>query len=244
MRNRTIDRRAALALLGGGVGAVTLAACSGTGGNGEDTGASSSSTTGETAASPATTSGTPSGGVTASMFEGAASCGVTPEQTEGPYYLDVDQIRADIREDRPGTPLRVAARVVDSDGCTPIKDAVLEIWHCDADGSAPSERFLRGAQVTNAEGIAQILTVYPGWYQGRTPHIHAKVFISNAEALTTQFYFDDEVSSAVYAAAPYNTRSGRQERNADDGIFSDETVLTLSKDGSGYLGLITVGVRR
>lgn len=197
------------------------------------------------------------------MFENAASCALTPEQTEGPYYIDVDKIRGDIREDREGVRLKVAARVVDADGCTPIKDAVFEIWHADAAGQysgfdgefaggrpggrrGPSSqsRYLRGAQITNADGVAEITTIYPGWYPGRTVHIHAKVFISNAEAVTTQFYFDEEISDEVYALAPYRSRSRRDRMNANDSIFSNRTVMTTSRDGDGYLGVITIGVNR
>jgi len=104
---------------------------------------------------------------------------------------------------------------VDAEGCVPLENAVFEIWHADAageysgfDGSAApgadttASRYLRGAQTTDGDGIAEILTIYPGWYPGRTPHIHAKVFVSNNEVLTTQLYFEDAVSTAVYAQAP------------------------------------------
>lgn len=257
MTRREISRRQALTMLGAaGVGAAVLGAC---GSDGDDaataTSSSSSSTTGAGSASSSTTATTggsagsaATGAVTRDAFQSAGSCMVTPEQTEGPYYIDVDNVRSDIREDRQGTPLRVAARVVDTDGCTPVKDAVFEIWHCDAGGvysgfgSAPQERFLRGAQVTNADGIAEITTVYPGWYQGRAVHIHAKVHLNNREALTTQFYFDDSVSDTVFVSAPYTSRTGNRTRNSSDGIYRRETMLTVSKYGDGYLGLITIGI--
>ena len=271
MTSPKIDRRRALGLLAGaGAGAVVLAAC---GGGGDSSAAGGSSTTGggggsstTTAAggTAATTGGTApgAGALTAGDFGAAASCAVTPTQTEGPYYLDVDRIRGDIREDRQGTPLRVAARVVDADGCTPLKNAVFEIWHCDAGGlysgfeaasrgpggggqaTVDETRYLRGAQVTNADGIAEILSIFPGWYQGRTVHIHAKVHLSNAEALTTQLYFDDEVTDAAFRAVPYSSRPNRSTRNDDDGIYRSEATLTVSEDGAGYLGLITLAVRR
>jgi protocatechuate 3,4-dioxygenase beta subunit len=267
-----IDRRRALGLLAGaGAGAVVLGACGGGGGY-PASGGSPTTTGGGGGSSPTTagaaTTGTAgaaapgAGALTAGDFGTASSCALTPEQTEGPYHLDVDQIRGDIREDRQGTPLRVAARVVDADGCTPLKDAVFEIWHCDAGGlysgfeaasrgtggggrgPVDDTRYLRGAQVTNADGIAEILTIYPGWYQGRTVHIHAKVHLSNAEALTTQLYFDDAVTDAAYRAAPYSSRPNRSTRNDDDGIYRPQTTLTVSEDGDGFLGLITLAVRR
>jgi protocatechuate 3,4-dioxygenase beta subunit len=259
-----IDRRQALRLLGAaGVSSVALGACRGSEGTG------SSQPAGDGGQPPGTTAApSASAPVTAETFKGAAACALTPEQTEGPYYIDVDMIRGDIREDRQGVPLRLAARVMDVDGCTPVKDAVFDVWHCDAGGlysgfeqasrgsggppgrgsanpgaaGTDQTRYLRGAQVTNAEGIAVITTIYPGWYQGRTVHIHAKVQLTNREALTTQLYFDDKVSDEVYAKAPYSARHGRRTLNADDGIYRSQTTLTVSKDGDGYLGLITMGV--
>jgi protocatechuate 3,4-dioxygenase beta subunit len=248
---RRMNRRQLLGLLGAaGTGAIALAACSG----GDDSSSGTAAATGTTDA-PATevpgttTSGTGSSTLTAAMFDGAGSCALTPEQTEGPYYVDVNLVRADIREDRDGVPLRVGARVLDADGCTPIKDAVFEIWHCDADGvysgfdAGEGERYLRGAQVTNADGIAAITTIYPGWYPGRTAHIHAKVLVSSTEVLTTQLYFDEALSTQVYAQAPYNDRTDRAVFNPDDGIFDAATILTTSNDGDGYLGLLNITVQ-
>ena len=263
-----MDRRRVLGLLAGaGAGAVVLGACGGGGGDAASGGPSTTagdagSTTTARGSGTTTTVGAAApaaGALTAADFGAAASCAVTPEQTEGPFYLDVDRIRGDIREDREGTPLRVAARVVDADGCTPLRDAVFEIWHCDAGGLysgfeaasrgggraiVDATRYLRGAQVTDAEGIAEILSIFPGWYQGRTVHIHAKVHLSNAEALTTQLYFDDAVTDAAFRAAPYSARPDRRTRNDDDGIYRSQTTLTVSEDGDGYLGLITLAVRR
>ena len=114
---------------------------------------------------------------------------MTVERTEGPYYFDADAIRRDIREDRAGARLRLALRVRDAGTCEPIPDGVVDIWHADAEGgysgfggggggaARTDTRYLRGAQVTNADGIAELVTIYPGWYQGRTVHIHAKVHL-------------------------------------------------------------------
>jgi protocatechuate 3,4-dioxygenase beta subunit len=193
------------------------------------------------------------------MFEGQAACTITPTLTEGPYYIDVDKIRSDIREDRQGTPLRLGARVLHADGCTPVKDAVFEVWHCDATGlysgfeaasqggraaTTDAKRYLRGAQVTNADGIAELLTIYPGWYRGRTVHIHAKVFIGNTEVLTGQLFFDEATTTEVFKQPPYSSHTGRDTRNQDDNIFSAKTVVTTTKQQDGsYRSLITIGVR-
>jgi len=255
--DQTIGRRSALAGIGSVGLAALLAACTS-----EPDGATTDTTVPTTGGATATVQPqTTAGADLRQLFRNASTCSLTPEQTEGPYYFDVDSIRSDIREDRTGTPLRLAVRVMDSDGCTPVSNAVVDIWHCDATGlysgfeSASSggagngrtdqKTYLRGAQVTNADGIVEFRTVYPGWYRGRTVHIHTKVHLTASSAMTTQLYFDDSITDQVYAAAPYNTRPGRETRNPDDGIFrggGGATTLSLSREGSGYLGLITLGV--
>jgi protocatechuate 3,4-dioxygenase beta subunit len=200
----------------------------------------------------------------AALFGNAATCTLSPEQTEGPYYFDVDSIRGDIREDRPGMPLRLVMRVQDSAACTPIANAVVDIWHCDAGGvysgfesasqggpgggaRTDDETYLRGAQVTNADGIVEFTTIYPGWYRGRTVHIHTKVHLDSSTLLTSQLYFDEQVTAAVYQTAPYASRSGRDTFNDGDGIFSgagERALLTLAKEGDGYRGVITLAVKR
>ena len=180
-------------------------------------------------------------------FDDSASCRLTAEQTEGPYYFDADAIRSDIREDRDGVPLRLAVRVRDA-RCSPIKDAVVDVWHCDAGGvysgfeAGEGERFLRGTQVTNADGVVEFTTVYPGGYEGRTVHIHAKVHLNRTEVLTTQLYFDDAVTDRVFASAPYG--EGERRRNDADQLFTDSLVLKLGRDGDGYAGSITFDVDR
>ena len=192
------------------------------------------------------------------LFAGSATCTLTKQETEGPYYFDADSVRSDIREDRLGTRLRLAIRVQDLPECTPVPNAVVDIWHCDAGGvysgfeaasrggpgggRTDDEKYLRGAQVTNAQGIVEFVTIYPGWYRGRTVHIHIKVHLDNKTMLTSQLYFPEEVSSAVYAAAPYNQRTGRDRLNNNDSIFDQSLVLTVRPDGDGYLGVMTVGV--
>jgi protocatechuate 3,4-dioxygenase beta subunit len=184
---------------------------------------------------------------TASEFDRGAHCTQTAEETEGPFYFEVDKVRSDIREDRQGVPLRLGVRVRDDeDGCRPIKDAVVDIWHCDAAGSysEPGETYLRGLQITDLHGIVEFTTVYPGWYPGRTVHIHAKVHLDKRTVLTTQMYFDDKVSALVYVDDPYPGESNRDGFNATDGLYRKDLELTLSRRGDGYRGLITLDVAR
>jgi len=129
--------------------------------------------------------------------------------------------------------------------CKPLRDAVVDIWHCDALGkySAEGQTFCRGAQATNSDGIVEFKTVYPGWYQGRTVHIHAKVHVDNETVLTTQLNFDDDFTAKVFEREPYAARTGRDTFNADDGIFDEATLLKLSDDGGGYLGVLGLDVQ-
>jgi protocatechuate 3,4-dioxygenase beta subunit len=242
------DRRRALAALGTVSLGGLLAACGG--GDGGDSGGSVTTTQGETATVEPKT--TPSG-ATNEMFEGSATCTVTPELTEGPFYFDVDRIRSDITEDREGTPLRVALRVRDAGSCEPIENAVVDIWHCDALGSYSGfddqpdrTTYLRGAQVTNGDGVVQFRTIYPGWYPGRTVHIHAKVHLDNQTVLTTQLFTTREYDDKVFARAPYTEDPGRDTFNEDDGIFDESLVMTLSEDGDagGVRGVLTFDVQR
>lgn len=184
------------------------------------------------------------------LLDRAGTCTLTPQQTEGPYHLDLDSVRTDIREDRPGARLRVALRVQDLPGCTPVPDAMVEIWHADAGGvysgfeSARSERFLRGSQPTDTDGIAEFTTIYPGWYRGRTVHIHFKVHLGEDAELTGQLYFDDRISAAVFGKPPYTNRSGRDRGNDADSLFDEKLVMMTVPDGDGYLAAMTVGVDR
>jgi protocatechuate 3,4-dioxygenase beta subunit len=183
---------------------------------------------------------------TGTDFDEARSCTVTAEQTEGPFYFDVDEIRSDIREDREGAPLRLGIRVRDASDCTALPDAVVDVWHCDAEGSysAEGQTYLRGAQVTDRDGLAEFRTIYPGWYPGRTVHIHAKVHLDRETALTTQFYFADDVTARVFVDDPYPGESNRDGFNPSDGLYDPNLELTLSEDGDGHRGRITVDVAR
>ncbi len=186
------------------------------------------------AAQTETATGDPS-----NLFDDTSSCTLTPELTEGPFYFDVDSIRSDIRENRQGVALRLAIRVREAESCEPIHNAVVDIWQCDAQGeySAEGETFLRGAQVTNKQGIAEFLTIYPGWYQGRTVHIHAKVHLDKQTVLTTQLFFDEKTQRQVYD-------SQGDTDNASDGIFDESLVLATRSSAGEHVGAISFDVAR
>ena len=182
------------------------------------------------------------------------SCILTPEMTEGPYYISGEKLRRNITEGRPGTRLDLRLSVVDATACKPIKGAVVDIWHADAGGAysgfgagASSRTFMRGVQRTDAKGVAVFRTVYPGWYQGRTVHIHVKVHVGGNVVHTGQLFFSDTLTDAVYKHLPYSRRPSRDVRNAQDMIYSSggrQSTLKLTRKGTGYAGTITMGVHR
>jgi protocatechuate 3,4-dioxygenase beta subunit len=185
----------------------------------------------------------------------SVSCVLTPELTEGPYYIAGEKLRRNITDGRPGAPMLLRTFVVDATTCRPIKNAAVDIWHADAGGvysgfgaGASSRTFMRGIQRANAHGLAQFRTVYPGWYQGRTVHIHVKVHAGGNVVHTGQLFFSDSLTDAVYRRTPYSSRPNRTTRNADDSIYRDgggRSLLRVKRDGAGvYVATITMGVRR
>ncbi len=185
----------------------------------------------------------------------SVSCILTPEQTEGPYYIAGEKLRRNITEGRPGTSLLLRTFVVDASTCRPIRNAAVDIWHADAGGvysgfgdGASSRTFMRGIQRTNAKGLALFRTVYPGWYQGRTVHIHVKVHVGGNVLHTGQLYFPDSVTDAAYRRAPYSSRPARNVRNSTDSIYrsgGSKSLLRVKKTSAGvYVATITMGVQR
>jgi protocatechuate 3,4-dioxygenase beta subunit len=192
---------------------------------------------------------------TAQADAATVSCILTPEQTEGPYYIAGEKLRRNITEGRPGAPMVLRTFVVDASTCRPIRNAAVDIWHADASGiysgfgdGASSRTFMRGIQRTNVKGLAQFRTVYPGWYQGRTVHIHVKVHVSSNVVHTGQLYFPDSMTDAVYRRAPYSARGSRDVRNASDSIYRSggkRSMVSVKKNSAGvYVATITMGVHR
>lgn len=197
----------------------------------------------------------------------APPCIVRPEQMEGPYFVDERLHRSDLRSDpsdgsvKEGLPLQFVVRVHQfrDNACTPLANAMVDIWHCDAVGvysdvqddsfDTRGKKFLRGYQMTDAAGTATFLTIYPGWYPGRTVHIHFKIRTEPASRrgyeFTSQIYFDDALTDEVFAHPPYRAE-GRRTRNRQDGIFEDggeQLMLPLTKESAGYAGTFDIGLQ-
>jgi protocatechuate 3,4-dioxygenase beta subunit len=195
-------------------------------------------------------------------------CVVRPEQTEGPYFVDEKLNRSDIRVEpsdksvKPGVPLRLEFQVsrITGAACTPLSGAMVDVWHCDAAGAysdvrdsqfdSRGKKFLRGYQQTNANGNAEFLTIYPGWYEGRAVHIHFKIRSAAqggpAQDFTSQLYFDESVNDQIFKQAPYNSKRGRRVMNDSDSIFrrgGKELLVTPAKNAQGYTAKFDIGLQ-
>jgi protocatechuate 3,4-dioxygenase beta subunit len=188
------------------------------------------------------------------------ACVVRPEVTEGPYYVDEDLVRSDIRSDpatgevREGMPLVLTFNVsqVSNGSCTAFEGATVDIWHCDAAGQysdvsdrgfdTKGQKWLRGTQVTDASGKATFTTIYPGWYSGRAVHIHYKVYPDETKVFTSQLFFDEALSEEVFAQPPYASKGSPDTLNSTDGIYQDLMLLTVNKTDQGYASTFDIGV--
>jgi protocatechuate 3,4-dioxygenase beta subunit len=190
----------------------------------------------------------------AAVASGAVTCVLTPEQTEGPYYIANEKVRRNITEGRPGAPLVLRLFVVDASTCRPLRGAAVDIWHADAGGvyagfgsGSGNRTFMRGIQRTDAKGLARFRTVYPGWYRGRAVHIHVKVHVGGNVVHTGQLYFPDSWTDRVFRRRPYSRRPNRDTRNATDFVFRNggrRSLLGLRKSAGLYVGTIRMGVHR
>ena len=186
--------------------------------------------------------------------QAATTCLLTPEVTEGPYWVENSLTRRDVRAGRAGLPLVVRFTILNAKTCQVIKNADMEIWHCDALGNysavnGASTRFLRGHQKSNVSGRAEFLTIFPGWYRGRTPHIHMKVHVGGNEIHTGQIFFNEKTTAAVYKQAPYSSRGTYDTPHAADNIYEQaggskaQVKLAKRPDGlKGYVGTIAIGL--
>lgn len=182
------------------------------------------------------------------------ACVVRPQLTEGPFFVDEGLLRSDIRTDpsddsvRSGTRLRLDFTVLrlDDGSCLPFPGVLLDVWHCDAAGEysdvvgpgsdTRGKKFLRGQQITDADGRAGFVTIYPGWYPGRTVHVHFKLRTDAGLEYTSQLFFADALTDTIFSGGVYASRPERDVRNADDGIYlsgGSELVADVTSDGMG-----------
>jgi protocatechuate 3,4-dioxygenase beta subunit len=228
------------------------------------------------------------------------ACVLTTEQEEGPYYVDYGNMRSDITEGKPGVPLRLKIALLHAKRCTPLPDAALDIWHCDAvgiysgftanhggfgaggpgadgpggrggrpagpppgpppDGFGPphgprvvdATRFLRGVQSTDSNGMADFTTIYPGWYEGRTIHIHLKVHTGGHVSHTGQLFFPEDITARIAQMQPYTKHQDvHRTTQEEDHVFEDQHgaagMVTLNRieaksDRAGFIATVTLAV--
>lgn len=264
---KEVTRRNALGIFAS-VGAAIALGCSGATeaneSSGDDDGGASGS------ASDASTSG--DGATTGTSTDGG-ECAVSPEGEIGPYFADDSDSRfnrTNITSNLDGTsvqdgiPLTLTITVIDVDkGCVPYENAQIDIWHCNPEGvysdiaaeSTTGEQWLRGYQLTDAKGQVTFNTVIPGWYQGRTTHIHLRVRSTYSDASstsdgtnTTQLFFDQTfVDTLDTTVTPYATEGKNTTTNASDRVYSQQekgaNLLSLvGNDTSGYVASVVIGL--
>ena len=202
----------------------------------------------------------------------ASECVLTSIAEEGPYWIDDRTFRRDIRDDQQGQDLLLRLQVIDAPRCEPLPDAVVEIWHCNALGyysgyteqdpdadpteitdivdhlpEQSSERWLRGAQRSDADGNCEFLTVYPGWYSGRTVHIHLKVHLNGSRLITSQLYFPQELNDQVHQTGDYRVHGVSPYRNENDVDIAMSSGAggswpAIVRDGDAYIASLRIGV--
>lgn len=180
-------------------------------------------------------------------------CTVSPQTTEGPYYFDPNLVRRDITEGRPGLPMDLTLQIVTS-SCAPIPGARVDIWHCDAAGSysgysrenTSGETFLRGTQVADANGVVKFRSIFPGWYPGRTAHVHLMVYLSAREMLTSQLFFPDSfVEDVFWTTEPYAAHGPQDTPLFQDGIArraGDGAIAEVTRQGDTVRAAMVLGL--
>jgi protocatechuate 3,4-dioxygenase beta subunit len=193
----------------------------------------------------------------------APACILTPAAIPGPYYFDPKLERSDITEDHPGAPLRLRFIVMNAADCTPFSGARIDVWHARADGyysgypgqgdrhnvDTSGGTFMRGTQIADARGEALFRTVYPGWYEGRTVHVHFKIFVDDKNMLTGQMYFPDALSQYVFAnVGAYRRKVAREIFNTSDAFALQDTThggyCDIKEEIDHYRATLVVGVSR
>ncbi|WP_128543240.1 dioxygenase family protein [Larkinella soli] len=187
----------------------------------------------------------------------SSSCAVTPSETEGPFPTKkpANFVRKDIRDDRTGIPLAISITIKNAgNGCAALSGALVDIWHCDKDGyyseyggsgmqslNLTAVDFLRGRQTTDANGLVEFTSVFPGWYSGRAPHIHVHIYNASGKSLlVTQIAFPFDISNTVYTTGQsYGYTKGTQDtKNERDNVFSDgfatELATVSGSNAAGY----------
>ena len=193
----------------------------------------------------------------------------SPEMVEGPFYSKGGQYRSNLREGQPGQKLDLTITVLNTETGEPIAGVDVDLWHCNATGhysgydvnpdelpenisngqpATNDDTFLRGRLTTDAEGKVTFLTIYPGWYTLRTPHIHLKVFEGDNCNTTTQLYLPEELNQQLYNTPDYARNATQDTFNRTDPVFgntpgdTDSLWIDIEKRPDVYVGSATLSI--
>lgn len=276
--------------VGGTAGLVAACSGGGDGASAATDTTSTTTSTTTTTTGTTTTGSTGSGSTGSGTTTTSGACVADPSETNGPYPSDGTNsvngtisnvltasgiVRSDIRSSfgistntAPGVPLTLTIKVVNvNNGCAALSGYAVYIWHCTRDGNyslyssgIQNENYLRGVQVTDANGEVTFTTIFPGCYSGRWPHIHFEVFASQALAttqrnatLTSQFAMPEEISQTVYnSATGYSASVTNLARItlSSDNVFGDNTAAQIAAQtptlagsvSDGFTATVVVGV--
>ena len=259
---RVLTRRSALRLMGG-AGLALIAGCAADEQGNATTSVATTTSTGAATATTAVPSPTTRAIASSPTFGNAGSCVLIPEETAGPFSLDLSEseqfFRADITEGKEGVPMTVTLAIVDvNSDCAPLSGTRVDLWHCDALGAysgfqqqgldTTNETFCRGIQLADASGQVSFRTIFPGWYEGRITHVHFQVFLESGLEATSQIAFPQEITNAVYAVEPYTSKglNTTVASNDRDMAFSDGSQYQIAAITGGadtqLLATLLVGV--
>lgn len=172
-------------------------------------------------------------------------CEVSPKETKGPFpnKTPSDYVRENIIGDRKGIALLITMTILDKKySCKPLANALVDVWHCDAvgdyseytmrSGNLNDTHFLRGRQTSDANGQVSFVSIFPGYYRGRAPHIHVEVLSKGQKSLlATQIAFPDEICDTVYATENY---LGTNYISSDsDSLFKDSLDRNMADSVTG-----------
>ncbi|KAG3107654.1 hypothetical protein PI124_g13388 [Phytophthora idaei] len=183
------------------------------------------------------------------LFDGETTFIVEPELTEGPYYVRGELIRTDMREKQTGVTMYVDVQVINVNDCKPVKNMYVDLWHANATGvysgvvastngnsadqSNLQNTFLRGVTPTDEDGVAEMISIFPGHYAGRTTHAHFignyggtvlsnKTYSGASVAHVGQFFFfEQDLIDAMEAVTPYSTNKQTLTTTASDKIYKE-----------------------
>jgi protocatechuate 3,4-dioxygenase beta subunit len=197
---RLISRRRALGVIATGIGATALVAC------GSDGGAASTTSANDTAV-PEETGG---------PFPADGSNGPNVLSESGVVRRDITKSFGSASGTDAGVPTTIDLTLLDvAGGGGPLVGGAVYVWHCDREGgyslydpAVADQNFLRGVQLSDANGRLSFASIFPAAYSGRWPHIHFEVYesldaatSSSPKIRTSQIALPQDSCDAVYGSA-------------------------------------------